>query len=221
LTNNDKQSDSEPDSMNSKMRASRSATAVALILLGLPRPGPSAQQPRFVKAPLTADQQQVYADFIESMSSSKRFRIVSATTYPFDISVLDKNAPCLKDLKLQDPKNAQKTIHLLDPDILRKNPVRLVNADEEAGILRRKDAEAAAHPNAKEASIDDVDPGVLELSEIVFDKSRHFAVLKFVYRAGSHSNIADILVLEKLDSHWVGTARRPCKWSMNSAQTWP
>jgi hypothetical protein len=208
--------------MNSKLRASHLAAAVALTAFPLLHSGASAQQPRLVNTPLSPDQQQVYADFVESMSASKRFRIVSATTYPFDISVLDKNAPCLKDLELQDPQDSQKIIHQLDPEILRKNPVRLVNADEEAEILRRKDAEAAAHPNAKDASIDDVDPGVLELSEIVFDKSRHFAVLKLVYRVGSRSsNIVAILVLEKVDSHWVGTTRRPCKWSMNSAQTWP
>ena len=59
------------------------------------------------------------------------------------------------------------------------------------------------------------DPGVLALSEIVFDESHRFAVLKSVFLCGTHCSAATILVMEKVGSGWTGTTRRPCSFAVN------
>ena len=58
------------------------------------------------------------------------------------------------------------------------------------------------------------DPGILALSEITFDQSHHFAVLKYAFPCDSLCNSAAILVLEEVGSVTTQN-RRPCSFAMN------
>jgi hypothetical protein len=192
------------------------ATGLASVALG----AVSHDQPS--TTPLTAEKLQVYADFIDTMSANKNFNLISNATHPFDASILEKNAPCLRDLVLQNSQDAKNTQHSLDPGILRGKPIRLVASDEEFAILKQHDSSAAAHPDpTKQFSMENTYLGVAEFSEIVFDETRRFAVLKYVLRCGLQCNSGEILVLEKVDSHWIGNTRRPCKFLPKSENPWP
>jgi hypothetical protein len=203
-----------------KMNLPRATVLIAVALASFVLYAAPSDQPS--KTPLTSEQQQVYADFIDIMSSNKNFNLISNRTYPFDSSILEKNAPCLRNLQLQNPEEAKNAYHSIDPGVLRGKSIRLVGTDEESTILKQRDLYVSSHPDsAKNVSMQDTYLGVAEFSELVFDKTHRFALLKYVLRYGTHFNGGGILVLEKVDSHWIGNTRFACKFLMNSEHPWP
>lgn len=168
------------------------------------------------EVPLTSEQLQVYGDFVESFSKTN-FKFLSNKTFPLDLSSVGENAACLQGLQLEGADESRSTVHSLSPEVLRGHSIHLVGEQEESAILKQRDADAAAHGgnSTKDASGMAKDPGVLALSEIAFDKSHHFAVLKYVFLCGSHCNSGAVLVLEKVGSRWTGTTRRPCSFAVN------
>jgi hypothetical protein len=177
-------------------------------------PRPSAAQQELSKSSLTGEELQVYGDFVDSMSKA-HFSFLSDKTFPLDLSNLPKESACLRGIKLEDAEAAGKRNHALGPQVLRSNVIRLVNAQQESAILRQRDADAV---NLKrDASGMMADLGVLALSEIAFDKTHHFAVIRYVFICGSHCNSGAIVVLEKAGTQWTGTIRRPCKFMPTQA----
>jgi hypothetical protein len=187
---------------------------IGLVSLASYRSWAGASQPD--KVPLTSEQLQVYGDFIESLSKTN-FKSLSNRTFPLDLSSVGKDAACMQGLQLGGADESRSTVHSLSPDVLRGHPIHLISEQEESAILKQRDADAASHggDSAKDASGMTKDPGVLALSEIAFDKSHHFAVLKYVFLCGSHCNSGAVLVLEKVGAGWTGTTRRPCSFVMN------
>jgi hypothetical protein len=159
---------------------------------------------------LTSEQLQVYGDFIASFRNTG-FKFLSSRTFPLDLSSVGKGAACLQGLELEEKDES--IVHSLSPEVLHGSSIQLVSQNEEAAILRQRDSDASARSGAAPGV--NKDPGVLALSEIAFDKSHHFAVLKYVFLCGSHCNSGAILVLEKVGSQWTGTTRRPCSFAVN------
>lgn len=168
------------------------------------------------KPPLTSEQLQVYGDFIESFSKMN-FKFLSNRTFPLDLSSVGKHAACLQGLQFEGTEESSKAVHSLGPEVLRGHSIHLIGEQEESAILKQRDAAVAAHgaDSTKDASGMTKDHGVLALSEIAFDKSHHFAVLKYVFLCGSHCNSGAILVLEEVGSRWTSTTRRPCSFAVN------
>lgn len=164
------------------------------------------------KAPLTAEQSQVYADFIQSLGNAN-FKFVSQRTFPLDLSSVPKDAACLHDLQLEKADNA---VHSLTQEVLRGRPIHFLSEQEETVTVKQRDTQNPGADSSKDRSGMTKDPGVLALSEITFDKNHRFAVLKYVFLCGSHCNSGAIIVLEKVGSQWTGTTRRPCTFIMNS-----
>jgi hypothetical protein len=185
-----------------------------LTILTLCRSWASAPLPD--KAPLTSEQSQVYGDFIQSFANMN-FKLLSNKTFALDLSSVGKDASCLQGIQFEAEQESNKATHLLSSEVLRGRSIHIVAAQEESTILKQRDAENAA--NGTESTRDALgatkDLGVLALSEIVFDKSHHFAVLKYVFLCGSHCNSGAILVLEKAGSQWIASTRRPCSFAVN------
>ncbi|MGA8072383.1 MAG: hypothetical protein WB995_02835, partial [Candidatus Acidiferrales bacterium] len=136
----------------------------------------SADRAQSDKGRLTPEQLQVYGDFIESMRKA-RFSLLSTRTFPLDLSTLPKNSACLHDIDLQNPEEARNGDHLLGPEVLRNKPIRLVGQSEESAILKQRDADGTNLRKDSAGMMADL--GILALSEIVFDKTHHFAVMKY------------------------------------------
>jgi hypothetical protein len=162
----------------------------------------------------TAEEVGVYADFIDSFAKTK-FKSLSRSTFPLNLSGIAKDAACLQGLDLESPAASGNTGHLLGTGAVRGKSIRLLNADEEFAALKEREADAASHsdePRRDTAQLTS-DPGILALSEIVFDKTHQFAVLKYVFLCGSRCNSGAILVLEKTGGTWV-PKRPPCNGSI-------
>jgi len=196
-----------------KMRRFRTFLLLVLSVVSLASCRPLAGASR--EALLTSEKLQVYGDFIESFSKMN-FKFLSTRTFPLDLSSVGKDAACLQGLQLEGTDESRRAVHSLSPEVLRGHPIQLIGEKEESAILKQRDANMVAHGgNSSKDASGTKDPGVLALSEIAFDKSHHFAVLKYVFLCGSHCNSGAVLVLEKVGSRWTGTTRRPCSFAVN------
>jgi hypothetical protein len=161
---------------------------------------------------LSQEQVQVYRDFMSSLSKME-FKAVSNQTFLVDFASLGKDAACLRGLDLDS--NSQ-VVHLLPREVIQGHSIQLVGAREESAILKQRDADIGRGVQSSSTSGASNDPEILALSEIMFDKSHHFAVVKYVFVCGSRCNSGAILVLEKVGARWVSTTRRPCSFAVNS-----
>jgi hypothetical protein len=87
--------------------------------------------------------------------------------------------------------------------------------------LKQRDIDVVAHVRDSMADASEMkgDPGTLARSEITFDKSHHFVVLKYVFLCGSRCNSPAILVLEKAGPQWTTQNRRPRSFANESRQS--
>src|ERR1700685_3554955 len=141
---------------------------------------------RLNSPPLNSEQLEVYGEFIDSFSRMN-FKFLSKKTYPLDLSSLGRDAPCLHGLQFQSATESGKAVHLLGQEVLRGHSIQLVDEQQEASILKQRDEDKPTDSNTStsDSAGTTKDPGILALSEIVFDKSNHFAVLKYVFLCGS------------------------------------
>jgi hypothetical protein len=183
------------------------------------QPFAGASQPN--SRQLSSEQAQVYSDFLDRFSKVN-FKFMSNRTFSFDLSNVKKDAACLKGLQFERTEESSTTVHLLDAKILRGRSVPIIGDQEESAILKRRDVEMASHKadSKTEPSGTATDVGVLALSELVFDKSRQFAVLRYILLCGTHCNSGAILVLEKIESHWT-PVRHACSVTMNQGKPRP
>ena len=198
------------------MKTSYKSLAMVFGFAGLVSYQSFAGAPQFNKAPLTPKQLQVYGYLIDSLSKTN-FKSFSDSTFPLDLSAVGKDAPCLQGIQLEDTKESSNVIHQLEPELLRGHSIHLVDPEQELAILKNRDAYVASRgsDSTMETSGMMKDPGVLALSEIAFDKSGDFAVLKYVFLCGLRCNSGAVLVLEKVGPQWSGKSRRACAFAIN------
>lgn len=180
----------------------------------------SKSEPQLAALPLSAEQIQVYRNFLEAFSSL-RFRRLANQTAPFLQADLPEGSPCVQGIDLEDQSSARKELHRFGPEITNQEDIILVDPVEQARLLEEKESELTIPSNAtKEDKLKITEKlafeyGFLGLSEIVFDKKHQFAVLKYVYFCGTHCKHGGTLVLEKVGSSWSAKTRRPCTLLIN------
>jgi hypothetical protein len=179
--------------------------AVSVFLL------PAAAQPN--SSSLSSERAQVYADFIDSFSRTS-FKLLSNRTFPLDLSVVANDAVCLQGVHLEATGKSAEAAHSLGPEVLRNHSIRIISEQDELTALKQRDKTRASGTadSDGDGSGTPRDPGILALSEITFDTTHHFAVIKYVFLCGPHCNSGAILVLEKVGNRW-SARRRPCDGS--------
>ena len=173
---------------------------------------PAAAQPN--TSSLSSEQVQVYADFIDSFSRTN-FKLLSSKTFPLNLSVVAKDAVCLQGVHLEAAGKSAEAAHSLGPEVLRNRSIRIIGEQDESTALKQQDKTGASGRTDShgDGSGTPRDPGILALSEIIFDTTHHFAVIKYVFLCGPHCNSGAILVLEKVGNRW-SARRRPCNGSV-------
>lgn len=175
----------------------------------------SKAQPQLADAPLDAEQVRVYRDFLD-IFSALHFRRLANQTAPFVPADLPPGSPCVDGIVLQDQSSARRILHRFSADILNGRDLQLVDPIEQARILEQKEAEAKSHGEKSKEELVKIteriasDYGFLALSEIAFDQTKKFAVLKYLYFCGSRCKHGGTLVMEKVGSSWTANTRKPC-----------
>jgi hypothetical protein len=135
-----------------------------------------------VETPLVSKEQiQVYKDFLNSYPSKAAFIDIPRKTAAFDDAPTDR---CTKGLIFEVKPESSRETHLLSSNIIGENEhFRIVDAELKSKSLAQKHR-------------------FLRFSEIVFDVSHRYAVLRSDYYCEILCGQGDAVVLQELNGRW-------------------
>src|SRR6202035_3765547 len=107
----------------------------------------SSAKPQLATSPLSAEQLQVYSDFLETFSAL-HFRRLANQTVPFVPSDLPQGSPCVQGIDLEGQSDAWKVLHRFGAEITNGKDLILVDPVEQAKLLEQKESEGATQANA-------------------------------------------------------------------------
>jgi hypothetical protein len=162
-------------------------------------------------ASFTEEQLGVYRGFLEKFGTWLHIRNLSKTTLPLSFDGFPPGHPCLAGIDLENPE-ALKPIHVFGPEISKGRQSELVDPLEQTRLL---DDRAASSNESAEQVHGENDLNFLMFSEIAFDRTRKFAVVKYLLVSGKHRDSGATLVMEKIDGKWTASSRRPCALFLN------
>jgi hypothetical protein len=151
---------------------------------------------------VSAERLSVYRGLIEGFSKVP-IRGVANRTIPFDFAGFPEGRPCLRGIDLENVEDALRSSHPLEDDIVSGTNLKVIEMTGLDQSVRWLHLDASPRPTGEENE-------TLVLSEIVFDKQHHFAVLKYLLTCGKHCVSGGALVMQKADDKWIFSDRRPC-----------
>ncbi|MBS1851301.1 MAG: hypothetical protein JST79_10345 [Acidobacteria bacterium] len=167
------------------------------------------------KIPLTEEQLEVYYSFIKTYDNgtkSDHLNIANQTSgwAHSDKSMLEK---CLGGIELENFEQAQ-LVHVLSGNVKFPANVTLVDEKKQRGLIRNNDPHRTMRQGK---SVEDAvalafTSGLLTLSEVIFDKTHHFAVMRFTFVCGELCGHGEVLVFQKTSKGWVRTTRSCGGW---------
>jgi hypothetical protein len=163
------------------------------------------------KSPLTPEQVAIYDTFLSVYNNGAQ-GIVNLGNRTIALNLSDQDAnDCLSGTKLENLAETNSTVHLIAPEAIDSKKYRLVDADQQTVQIWKNDP---SHTMGEGKSVKDAvnaafASGLLELSEIAFDKEHHYAVMRFRFVCGGLCGHGSTLVLEKVEDKWKAT-KRPC-----------
>jgi hypothetical protein len=163
-------------------------------------------KPVLSRSPFSEEQLSVYRGFLD-MLSVLHSRNLSTVSVPFDFTGFPETRPCLNGIELENVSEAQRIIHAFGPEITKGRDLKLVDRHEQIKLLKQRDASPTVQ---KEKLTAESELNFLTLSEIVFDKKHHFAVVKYLLRCGEHCASGTVRVMENVDGKWVVSSRPAC-----------
>lgn len=166
-------------------------------------------------SPLTEDQFAVYSGFFNNFSSLHVKNLANRTSR-LDLSDVKESSPCLQGLELENLPDSRRTTHPFSMEITKGRDLRLVDAFQQAKIMEQEEKSDTAQTGSSKH--DDTRPvqasGFLVLSEIAFDKTHQYAVLKYVLVCGTHCKTSQTFVMERVGAQWK-VKGRPCTMTAN------
>jgi hypothetical protein len=196
-------------------------TALACLLyLGsaLPAEKPS---PQLSKEPLTNEQVAIYREVLQNyVKDLKDMQLNLANkTVPLDQSYNG----CLKGFSFPETdKNIVPIIHALNLSVVPNMRVVLVDPDKQEKIFeaiprlvqgKEKYSKVEFDRRLKDLEEQEAQAGFLTLSEILFDKERHYAFVAYSFYCGGLCGGGTTIVFEKYEGKWEVSKSTKCmKW---------
>lgn len=199
------------------MAKAKRAAALAFVGLVSTSACGAQTQPAHDASSLTREQLDVYRSWLEIVGVHLHIKNLATVTVPFDFKGFPEGRPCLKGIELESPPEYLRTTHQFGPEIAKAGELKLVDRREQLKLLHQKDEAAASQP--KEPAQNDLN--FLIFSEIAFDTSHRFAVLKWILVLGERSNAGATLVMEKVDGRWTAKPRVRCAAFVNDSSEMP
>jgi hypothetical protein len=165
--------------------------------------GSSDEKPVRNTNPFSADEAAIYRGVLEHWNSKSPSPLnVSDRTFPIDRDLLD--CDCLKGIEPQNIANAAHSFHNLMGDVLGGSNIRLVDADQQALILRNYDPSKSTHVGKSvETAVNRAfSTGLFSVSEIAFDKGHRRALVSYSFVCGSLCGSGGVWLFEKVDGVW-------------------
>ena len=187
---------------------------VVLLLAVSCAAGSDASKVTVSKSPLTPEQIAVYNVFLSAYNNGAG-GIVNLGNQTIKLNLSNQDADeCLSGTKLENLAETNSTVHTIGPEAIDSKKYRLVDANQQAAQIRKNDpsrtvGEGRSIENAVSAAFAS---GLLEISEIAFDKEHHYAVMRFRFVCGGLCGNGATLVLEKIGDTWQRTKRSCNEW---------
>ena len=179
----------------------------------------SAMSDKPVRAatPLSADEVAIYAAVLRYYSDNHDIALnVSQNTYPLDLNspMNHLQAECLKGIQLENLAIVSRSFHQLPPDVLPGKRMKLVDPKKQARIVHSNDPSNTIHKGApvKDAVESAFSTALFSISEIAFDKERHFAVVSYQFWCGSLCGQGSTFVFKKIKGEWRNMDRNCGGW---------
>ena len=181
--------------------------------------GMSDPKPTISKAPLTADEVQIYRVVLDSYvageKSSWALNIANVTD-PLD-GAEAKAGGCFRGLELDGSKidDAATIVHHIDTNSFPGRNVRVVDPREQLKTVEKNDPQTTIFKEGKpvDAAVKGAfETGLFSFSEIVFDKSHAHAVVSYGFYCGGLCGHGRTLVLEKNKDGWKIKNRECSGW---------
>ena len=164
--------------------------------------GSSAQsRPDRAALPLDEERLNVYRAYLDVLGPALHVKHLANRTAPLDFKGFPETRPCLKGIELE---NLSEETHGFSPEITKGRALNLVDRREQLKLIPR-----GAGPKAE--------LNFLIFSEIVFDKTHQFAVLRYLLICGDHCDSGATRVMEKVDGHWTVSSRVVCAGFVNNS----
>lgn len=164
---------------------------------------------------LTDDEIAAYRTFLTSYSNGSPARMNLANrTIPFKLSESDRASGCLRGIVLPDIESVRSMDRTLDPKIVVGLNAILVDPERQSSVVRANDP---SHKIGRGESVDDAvtaafASGLLQVSEITFDRAHKYAVMRFSFSCGMLCGHGGTVVLRSVNGQWKVTKRRCSSW---------
>lgn len=195
--------------------------SVSVILaLALPYQAANSKTHKLVKSatPLSADEIQIYKAVLRIYGGDKDVNLnVAATTYPLDPDASTNGfdqTECLRGIQLENLSSTSRSYHELPADVLPSKAMRLVDPKRQARIVHSNDPSNTIRKGepVKDAVEAAFSTGLFSMSEIAFDKERHFAAVTYAFWCGSLCGHGRTLVFENVNGEWRNANRSCGNW---------
>jgi hypothetical protein len=166
------------------------------------------RKPTLSKDRLTAEQVAVYRAFLRFYAKgSDRVLYVADSTDWLDVSDVKEDADCSRSfgqIEFDDSKVSGPTIHRLDSSLAIAGHIALVDSASQSEKIRQNDPSKTMREGkpVDRAVSDAFASALLTLSEIVFDKNHHKAVMSFSFSCGKLCANTAIVMLKQVGRHW-------------------
>jgi hypothetical protein len=185
------------------------------VALACPSTSFASNKPVKTTTPLGADEVAIYNAILQQYSANDSGAVnVSATTVPLNpdspTSGLSRDG-CLQGIQLENLYAASHSFHELPPEVLNGTKAELVDPKKHSKIARANDPERTTRQgkSVEDAVRGAFATGLFSMTEIVFDKDRHYAVVSYSFWCGSLCGHGKTLVFEKTNVLWRN-ANRSC-----------
>jgi hypothetical protein len=159
-------------------------------------------------SPLSVDEIAIYKSVLRTYSDDRDASLnVSAKTYPLDPSAVTtgfNQAQCLNGIQLENLSTVSHSYHELPQEVLPSKTMKIVDPEAQARIVHSNDPRKTISKGkpVKDAVQSAFTTGLFSISEIAFDKERHFAAVRYSFWCGFLCGHGSTLVFEKVNGEW-------------------
>jgi hypothetical protein len=172
---------------------------LTLFSLIFPLATSGARAPSNKSSPLTEEQIDIYVLFLNQfLGQNKVLAFLADKTVPLELSPDDWKDACMSGIELQSTTVAKTPAHSLGTKFISRIKSRLVEPSRLQVYVPPPNQEKPT----KRASKEELTEGFLEISEIVFDKTHRFAVMRYSFGCGGLCSGSRVFVFVFDGEHW-------------------
>ena len=164
---------------------------------------------------LTADQIAVYRAFLVSYSDGSEGTLnLASSIRPLELSRGEHASGCLKGIASRGITSKHTASHTLSADVVSGIKIHLVDPQKQFDVIKLNDPGDKIRRGApvEDAVKSAFDSGMLEISEIAFDKRHWYAVLNYSFPCGRLCGHGGTVVFERVNGVWKRTERSCGGW---------